>query len=169
MVAKHNTHRSQVINKLRLVSWVDVNHTAPLTVGNVYLNLRDLAIECSFVLGSFHRTFLMLAFIYSKFVFINSKLVSLHSDVCFPTFWCLFSYIELLPPHHAPIEFTFPGWAPASGYGARWGGPRTEVAGFEALCFSDARDIAFRCLCLVARPAKDLEVFEVVPAPKRHG
>ena len=40
------------------------------------------------------------------------------------------------------------------------------MAGFEAFGFSDARDIAFRCLCLVARPAKDLEVIGFVGSPK---
>ena len=43
------------------------------------------------------------------------------------------------------------------------------MAGFEALCFSDARDIAFRCLCLVAGPAEDLKVLWFVRSPKCEG
>ena len=49
-------------------------------------------------------------------------------------------------PHHAPIDFSLPEGAPASGYGPKRRRTSAEMMGFDALGLGDRGDIGFRCL-----------------------
>jgi hypothetical protein len=40
------------------------------------------------------------------------------------------------------------------------------MAGFEALCFCDARNVGLDCFCAVARLAEDLQVIGLICAAK---